>query len=192
MRISKFIIIITILALSCSKYEELNQQIFDEQKSHIENSRYKDAGRGYDHIKAQLDFRKNKLPELLNINLSELKRMDTVYLMEDYNHICFNCPSDLMQILVNNQIVEIKTYNSILEIDTVNINLDSVKYQLQFPELLEIRRTDISGQDWSNNSLQLGADGCFDGNHTFVTAIYPNGQIKTVYARCWIPDFQRN
>lgn len=186
-------ILLLFTTISCSRYEELNKKIFEEQKNHIKKSAFNDARGTFDHIKAQKKFRGDKLPELLKFKLSEMNTGDTIYLMESFAENCIKCASDVMHLLLRDELIVIESYGN-YKVDSVRFNKDSIdsNYQRKYGKLIEIRRKELNNIDWTSNALELGSNNCFGGNYTYITAIYPNGRIKTLYVRCWQPEIQRN
>jgi hypothetical protein len=47
----------------------------------------------------------------------------------------------------------------------------------------------IKEHNWLSYPLHYGSNYCADGDHTFVTIIYPDKHIESLYVRCWTqPD----
>jgi len=193
-----FLFLLLIPLLSCSNLNELNERLYEVQKKQIQQSPYKSASRMFERIKAQRKFRTQEIPYLLKEKLFQQKALvDTLLVFEDFDEICFNCPSDRMQVLYQDTVYFVERKNSgnkvlysgqKVKLDT-SLN-DRYLYH-EYHELVEIKNKMKRKEDWLLTPLEYGSDGCLDGNHSLMTAIFPNGKIETIYVRCWWPEYQR-
>ena len=197
MRKLLFLLLVTSF-LSCSDLRELNERIYKAQKEQIQQSPYESASRMSARIESQRRFRSKKLPALIKEKLFQKKELtDTLLIFEDFDEICFNCPSDRMYLLYQNTLYFIdsdfsgnKVNNRVNKV-MLDVSINE-KYQYEyFHGLVEVKNRMKRRVDWLSNPLEYGSDSCLDGNHTLLTALYPDGEIKTLYVRCWWPEFQR-
>lgn len=193
------LLVFTISFLSCSDLRELNERIDIAQKEQIQQSPYESASRMSVRIESQRRFRSKELPELLKDKLfQKIELTDTLLILEDFDEICFNCPSVRMQVLYQDTVYSIgrEVKGSRVDYNAKKIKFDSSlndSYQYHdYHELVEIKNKMKRKEDWTSNPLEYGSDGCLDGNHTLITALYPEGKIKTMYVRCWWPEYQRS
>lgn len=195
----KLLLLLLIISfLSCSDLRELNDEIYKAQKEQIQQSPYESASRMSARIEFQRRFRSKELPELLKEKLfQQIELTDTLLILEDFDEICFNCASERMQVLYHDTVYFIERE---LKGNRVSYSGKKVKFDFSlndgyqyhdYYELVEVKNKMKRREDWISNPLEYGSDTCLDGNHTFLTALYPDGKIKTLYVRCWWPEFQR-
>lgn len=180
----------------CSKYETLNIDIFQAQKSHINISPYKAAKGMRKRLTTQLKFRESVLVKQIGVeNLTKLSNTDTIYILENFSETCENCPSNKIQILMGKKIIDFHYGFGYGEDKLDTVFLDEIfkneDYQFYFSALMEIWIMDRKKSNWTKNTLKYGSNNCLDGGHTFITVIYPSNDIKSIYVRCWITKEQR-
>ncbi|WP_162339970.1 hypothetical protein [Cyclobacterium salsum] len=140
-------------------------------------------------LKIQKEYRtqyENELGEIIDKNKS-----DTIILTENYDYICFGCPAYLIEIYTGNSIV---TYQK--QIPENQYQRTSIQFSENsigpmtylHADILELKSEIQKGENWSSNPEKYGTDECFDGGHTFYTVFYPNGEIESMYMRCWTPE----
>lgn len=131
-------------------------------------------------IKSQRSFRSQELPVLLKEKLLHQNELtDTLLILEDFDEVCFNCPSDKMQVLYQDSVYFIerdisgnKTIYSGKKVKFDSSLNDSYQYH-DYHELVEIKNKMQRKEDWLSQPLEYGSDSCLDGNHTLLTALYP-------------------
>ena len=189
----------SIQLFGCSQITKLNNRIYQAQIAHIKVSPYHPRGMA-DKLKNQKGIRKKGFEELIkNSALKGLNRQDTVYLHESYSTMCSNCSSEILNILMGKTLItatrDINTLTRRLffKFDTSTFNFYSTDkdYQEKFAAFFEMKYADQHGQDWAANPLDQGVIKCDDGSSQMLTAVYPNGQIKTFYACCWMSKSER-
>lgn len=189
------------LFFGCTNIKNLNNKIYEVQKKAIVESPYKSAAGATIYIEAQKKFRLNKLPRLLRNKIySNDTSRDTIFIVESFDAVCTNCPSDRMQVLLRDTIYSVQmeilghkgnvTYP--IETELLNLNSKNVQYELKYNELIEIVGKIRNRQPWKTDLLQYGSDNCNDGDHTVITVIYPENKIEAIYVRCWMPFLYRN
>lgn len=177
----------------------MNNLIYEIQKQQLLQSPYKDAKGAIIKINVQKQFRLNGLPDLLKDKIFKQKEStDTLLLLEDFDEICYNCSSQRLQVLYRDTVYfierEIVGDRAKYEVKSEKLDLtskDVYGHQFKYFELIEVKRKINSHQDWLNNPLNYGADGCADGNHTLLTVIYPDKKMEALYVRCWWPEKER-
>ena len=185
---------------SCSSLRELNGRIYEVQKQQLTQSPYKSASDMFmfARIKSQKRFRSDEFPKHLKEKLfHQVQLTDTLLLLEDYDEMCVNCPSKRTQILYKGTVYSLNMAlagnKAIYKSQKVKFapSLNDTYVLHDYYELVEIKNKMKRKETWMANPLEYGADRCLDGNHSLLTAIYPDGKIKSMYVRCWSPEFQR-
>lgn len=172
--------------------QKFNKRIDKSQKIAISSSPFRNAKGMYKELAQQKRLR----PEYLTIVDSLIKVFpeDTLLLIEDYNFICFGCPSNYVQIQISDHLFTLKR------------SFQTKKYEIKSEKLLksyfdekgyyyddidELREEIRNGDDWNANPAKFGTEDCYDGGHTFYSFIYPDGKIISMYMRCWIDKEMR-
>jgi hypothetical protein len=133
--------------------------------------------------KKQREFYVNIIDSILKVN-----PQDTIYLIETHDHICVNCPSDLVQIWTSEDYLKLKindsTYNS-YSISTLKI--ESIEYyntSSTYRNIRELKEEMKIGINWWERPTDYGTEVCSDGSHSFYTVFF-NGRIESMYMRCY-------
>lgn len=193
--------LIVISTFGCKDFDSLNDKIYEAQKQAVLKSPYKSAVGTTVYVDAQKDFRLNTLPKLIRNKIYAADALkDTIFITETFDEICTNCPSDWMNVMFRDTVYSVTreilghkggiTYG--IKTESFNLNSKDFQYQLRNSELIEIVQKINKGEPWTTDPLQYGSDNCNDGDHTFVTVIYPDKKIEALYVRCWTPFFYRN
>lgn len=192
--------LIAFLFFSCTDIGILNDQIYEAQLESVQQSPYKSAKGTVAYIEAQKHFRTNNLAKLLRDKLKESANLkDTLWMSESFDAICVNCASDRMKLLFKDTVYSfrmvIKGKNKVgfeTKVEAFHLTSKDFNYELGNSEFIEIVRKVRNKESWIADPLQYGADNCNDGDHTFLTVIYPDKRIEALYVRCWMPSFYRN
>ena len=193
-------ITLALYLFSCSSTKHLNMQIYAAQKQALETSPYQTAGRISTEINVQKNFRQKRLPPAFRQAIFKADSKDTVLLLESYDEICLGCLPYRMQVLHKDTVYQLEsTFNNktketeyLLKKKEFQPDLYIEYDQFDYSEFIEVYNKIKNGISWTENSLVYGSDQCLDGDHTMVTALYPNGKIESIYVRCWLPPAYRN
>lgn len=181
------LVILTIILSGFSGFSQLNNQIDKSQKESIKISPFETAKSMTDELKIQRRYRLQYIADI--DKLIRNFPNDTIILAENYDFICFSCPSDNVQILADtvfaNYERDIKSKNYIKTNEFVPKKTFHLKANQS--DLFELRNEIWANKNWNEKPEKYGTDKCFDGGHTFYTVIYPNGDLISMYIRCWIP-----
>jgi hypothetical protein len=194
-----FISIIVILISGCSDLARLNDRIYEVQKQAISESPYKDAPNAYTYIQLQKEERLKIFKDFFKSKIKQINSKDTIYLMESFDAICTGCSSFPTKALIGDTIYTL--FQEVLGHEGgVRYNVEKEKFKLGYTDLkFESKNTALvevagkvkSGIPWKKDPLQYGMDNCADGDHTFITVIYPDQKIEALYVRCWLPVLNR-
>lgn len=180
------LIILTILFASCSVTSDLNTRIDRSQKTSLKGSPFQTAKGMKAELKMQKKYRGDYENDLKN--LLENYPNDTIILTEGYDFICFGCPSDYVQIFINDTLLLYrkdlmdKNYKKTKKILTNHFDTTGYFYS----NIAELRQEIRKGDEWNDNPEKYGTDECHDGGHTLYTIFYPKGKIESMYMRCWV------
>jgi hypothetical protein len=189
--------LILVLIYSCNGFDSLNNNIFEAQKLAVHQSPYKSANET--NLETQKVFRLNKLPKLIRDKIyTTAGSKDTILITESFDATCMNCPSYWMSVLYRDTIYTLaRKFAGGNKIDykpeakpfiIAPKDFDSV---LRSDKFFEIVNKIKKKESWKADPLQYGADDCHEGDDTFVTVIYPNKKIESLYIRCWLPPLYR-
>lgn len=182
------LIIWTLIFTSFSVFGQLNKQIDRSQIASLKNSPFETAKSMTSELKIQKKYRIQYVMDLDNL-ISKFPN-DTIILAENYDFICFGCPADNIQILVDTTLTnyrkdsKYKTYGKTIEILPKKLTDQSAYFQ---SDLFELRDEIRMNDNWNEKPEKYGTDKCFDGGHTFYTVFYPDRHMISMYMRCWIP-----
>jgi hypothetical protein len=180
------------LMFGCANTKGLNEQIYKVQKQELENSPYESAQYAKVKIERQRRFRQKELPSTFKNRILAQSRADTVIVIEEFDEICSNCPSSKMMVLHQDTIYTIqrdieegsKTKRTVQKELYKTASLDN-EYLFNYHYFLVINKKLRSGAEWKANATSLGSDTCLGGDYTLATVIYPNGEVESMFVRCW-------
>lgn len=184
-----YIIILTLLSLGCSTTKRLNNEIYKSQRQSIRISPFETASGMVTELKVQKKYRpqyENELKKIINRNTR-----DTIVLAENYDYICFGCPAYLIEIYSGDSIVTYhkqipeKKYQRMSE-PFLKDSFGPMTYK--YADIIELTNAIQQDKNWNLHPENYGTDECLDGGHTFYTVLYSNGEIETMYMRCWTPE----
>ncbi len=181
------LIILTIILFGFSGFSQLNRQINKSQKESIKDSPFETAKGMSDELKIQKKYR------LLYIaDIDSLLRQfpnDTIILTENYDFVCFGCPADNVQILVDSLLI---TFSKEFGHEPYQKKTEPLCLTSYYTSsLVELKNEIRIKKHWYAKPNKFGTDGCFDGGHTLYTVFYPDGNIISMYIRCWITKEDR-
>ncbi|ASB50408.1 hypothetical protein [Alkalitalea saponilacus] len=187
------LVLLTLFFISCSVTNKLNRQLDRSQKASLKDSPFETASGMTSKLKVQKKYRiqyEEELNKLLAENMN-----DTIILIEKYDFICIGCPADNIQIFIRNKLIQYnkqipeKNYRRTEKLLTEHL-CDSTGYCYSI--IIELKKEIAKGFMWNSKPENFGTDNCFGGGHTFYSVIYPNGEIESMYMRCWMPKEFRN
>tara|TARA_R110002050_G_scaffold300199_1_gene468151 strand:- start:267 stop:824 length:558 start_codon:yes stop_codon:yes gene_type:complete len=180
------LLIIIILSSSCSTISELNKQVVDEHRNCLKTSPFSSAETAERYMKPQKKLRESYIGVIDSV--LKMNPQDTVYLIESHDHICINCPADLVQIWTSEDYIKLKindsTYNSynisIAKIEKIEyFNTSSVYHDIR-----ELKDEMRKGINWWEHPSNYGTERCSDGSHSFYTVFFRD-RIESMYMRCY-------
>jgi len=186
------LIILTIIFSGFSGFSQLNRQIDKSQKKSMKVSPFDTAKGMSDELKIQKKYRLQYIADIDSI--LRIFSNDTIILTENYDFICFGCPSDHVEILVDTVLINYeRDFKSKDYIKTIAfVHKSTFRLRANQSDLFELRNEIWSNKEWDKKPENYGTDMCFDGGHTFYTVIFPSGAMISMYMRCWIPKEIRN
>jgi len=165
------LVILTIILSGFSGFSQLNKQIDKSQKESIKISPFETAKSMTDVLKIQRRYRLQYIADI--DKLIRHFPNDTIILAENYDFICFGCPSDNVQILVDTVLTnyerDFKSKNYIKKIEFVPRKTFSLIANQS--DLFELRTEIWINKYWDKKPEKYGTDKCFDGGHTFYTVM---------------------
>jgi len=181
------LVILTLILSGFSGFSQLNNQIDKSQRESIKISPFETAKSMTDELKIQRRYRIQYIADINNI-IRQFPN-DTIILAENYDFICFGCPSDNVQVLVDTVLTnyerDFKSKHYAKTIEFVPKKTFSLRANQS--DLFELRNEIWTNKYWDKQPEKYGTDKCFDGGHTFYTVIYPSGDMISMYMRCWVP-----
>ena len=140
------------------------------------------------HLKYRTQY-EDDLKQLL-----EEKPSDTIFLVENYEEICFGCPANFVQVYTGGKLItykteDYKTYKK--EISYLEQYLfDSSGYW--YKDIYELRLEMRKGNVWNQNPEKYAGQ-CLGVGGSFYTVLYPSSKIESMYITCWLPEeFRKN
>jgi hypothetical protein len=191
------LLIFSIGVCSCSSLYEINERIFESQKSALLESPYKDASVVMPNLEPQRSYRLERLSTMSKVlKLTQHSRLDTIVIHEEFDAICNGCPSFLMQFYYRDTIYsfhqEVLGHRGGIVVsfsrEPFCANFVSLDYEARNGDLVEVLNRLRTEPSWKSNPLQFGAESCLDGSHSLMTTILPDGEIQSLYVRCWLPE----
>ncbi len=182
--------LLLIFMFGCSSTNNLNQKIHNSQ-SLITSSSFMS-----NELKLQLSFRKKYIDHISEI--AKIHSHKPIVIVESYDFICNGCPADYV-IIYNEEVLIKYTLESIKN----GQKIDEIKY-LKKEHLIKSEKNNVSDdlkiiykklnskEKWNSNPEQYDSKTCSDGAHTFYSVYYPNGNIESMYIRCWVAQFEKN
>lgn len=171
---------------SCSTKSALNRQIASEHYSSLRTSPFESAKTAERYIKLQKKQRElyvNIIDSILKVN-----PQDTIYLMETHDHICVNCPAELVQIWTSGEYIKMKINDSDYNFYIIStLKIDSIEYYNTSSihrAIRELKAEMRNGANWWENPTDYGTEICSDGSHSFYTVFF-NTRIESMYMRCY-------
>ncbi|MFN5415981.1 MAG: hypothetical protein ACK5B9_02920 [Flavobacteriia bacterium] len=183
----KIIYLISVLFIASPfSFAQLNKKIYKSQKLAISVSPFKTATSMLTGISKQ----KKKRSEFIEIIDSLRLKFpnDTIFLVENYNFICLDCPADFIEIKVGETLITLRRNFPSKGFVRENKQLsqsDLAENSYVIRDILTLRIESSKSDDWNKNPGKFGTDTCFDGGHTFYSLIYPDKKINSMYMRCW-------
>lgn len=182
----QILLLILIFFSSCSTTSVLNSQIADEHQSSLKTSPFESAKTAKRYMKVQKkrrEFYVNIIDSVLKVN-----PQDTIYLIETHDHICVNCPADLVQIWTSEDYIKLKINDSTNDSYNISIlKIESIEYYNTSSIYRNIRELKVemrNGVNWWEQPTVYGTEVCSDGSHSFYTVFF-NTRIESMYMRCY-------
>jgi hypothetical protein len=176
-----------------SQGQQLNKQLDKSQKVAISSSPFETAKGMYKGLTRNRKIR----PQYLTIidSLRNEFPQDTILLTENYDFICFGCPTNFIQIQVREIYISLRYNYDTRAFERKNqkitkLYIDESRYHLS--DIQELRNEISENDSWNKNPENYGTENCLDGGHTFYSFLYPNRKIVSMYMRCWINKEIRN
>ena len=179
-------ILVTLLVTACSVTGTFNAKINKAQIKALDNSPFSTAEGMNMEVRIQKKFRSQYLTDLSD--LINRNPPGIVMMTEFYSEICMACPADHVDIFLDSTRYTFElqgnVYNkSIRQLSPAYYDYDDEYHWSDIQELMTLVK---DGNEWNKQPDNYGTDDCFDGGHTIYTVIHPNGDIESMYMRCWI------
>ena len=178
------IFLIFCLLTACSYAQHINYLITRAEEKALKASPY-NSSKSFQlsHLREnQNSFRRSNYPKSIRSILDNMSLDDTLWIVETFDEVCSNCPSFEYNILFKDSAYYFNTL-----INNRSVKSSFFDKNIKYPHSIFLQIVDSVRQkrNWLLNPLKYGSDGCADGDHTFITIIYPDLKIESLYIRCW-------
>ena len=181
------LVIFTLLLSSFSVFSQLNKQIDKSQKKSIKVSPFKTARGMSDELRIQKKYRLQYIADI--DSLLRQFPIDTIILTENYDFICYGCPADNVKILAESLLI---TYSKEFGDELYQKKSEPLCLTSYYTSsLVELKNEIRTKNHWYAKPDKFGTDECLDGGHTLFTVFYPDGNLISMYMRCWLPKEDR-
>jgi hypothetical protein len=187
----RYLPFLVLLLYSCSTPNSLNKAIYKSQKQSLQISPFESAERAKGNCKTQKTSRTGYIKDLWEIY--HCNPGDTIILVEVFDEICINCPADYANIYIDSLCYRYEKFFADTVVEeghaTAFLNPGYVESKRETPEYIDLFRKEISKDpNWHGSPQDFSDENCFGGSLSFYTVLYPLGQIKSIYVRCWTFD----
>ncbi|MEL7124443.1 MAG: hypothetical protein AAFO07_33715 [Bacteroidota bacterium] len=185
----------SILFVGCKsvKISDLSRQIDSANKKSITESPFQSANTMHAELKNQLKVRDQYLSKVNEIRTEFPSQ--TIILIEHYSQICIGCFADYVKVFTNGLLIVLaldvdkKEYSEkMTRVHTKDLLFENGFYE----DIIEIFDRIDAGKKWNSQPEIYGNEDCFGGDQSFYTVSFPNGQLESMYMRCWVPKKFRN